>query len=142
MIMRLKMFFTPQLCIVAALLGNKKVNAEKLLKCFKYNKCHLITKGPQCHPFFKVPNYLSSTNNVGLIFNISFQFVPILRDNERWHAAFLVGLVACMSFKGIANVQHQRSISGELSMRCYFDRYFMHGFFVQKFTQSFFVLTF
>ncbi len=32
MIMRLKMFFTPQLCIVTALLGNKKVNAEKLIK--------------------------------------------------------------------------------------------------------------
>jgi len=41
-----------------------------------------------------------------------FQFTPIFRQNDNWHAAFLIGLVACMSFQGIANIKQQRSIIG------------------------------
>ena len=37
----------------------------------------------------------------------------MLRDNRNWHTAFLVGLVASMSFQGIANIKQQRSIIGK-----------------------------
>lgn len=63
LIMRLKLFFTPHMCIIASLLASKK-------------------------------------------------YVTIFKTREV-HLAVLVGIVACMSFQGVRNINEQRQIMGE-----------------------------
>jgi len=63
LIMRLKLFFTPHLCIITSLLASKK-------------------------------------------------YITVFKSREI-HLAVLVGLVACMSLQGIANIKEQRQIMGE-----------------------------
>ncbi len=37
----------------------------------------------------------------------------MLRSNQTWHYAFIAGLIAVMSFQGVANIKQQRSIVGK-----------------------------
>ena len=95
-IMRLKLFFTPQLCILAALLLNAKVVYGKYF-------IYLIWRE-------KIVNR-SKTLLINYILFHLFQYVPFLRSRAL-HLSLIAILVAGMSIEGVSNLKKQHDTIG------------------------------
>ena len=96
-IMRLKLFFTPQLCILTALLLNAKVLYGKnifiyLIRIKKYQ------------------TVLKHFDKLTELFH-SFQYVPFLRSRAL-HLSLIAILVAGMSIEGVSNLKKQHDTIG------------------------------
>ena len=87
MIMRLKLFWSPQLCIVSGLVASEKVSTIDEL----YNLLLLIKD----------------------LILFLLQLLRPIHKRRDYQLAIIFALFACMSYQGIQNIQQQRNIKGK-----------------------------
>nr|CAD7199617.1 unnamed protein product [Timema douglasi] len=120
LVMRLKLFLTPQLCILTSLLAARRLNLEevnprlqrgRVEKHFKKTTpVHPTEIRASISPFSAV--YFNTTS--ALANYATEAFFSFLRSREL-HWAGLVLLVCCMSPRGLYNLRRQWGIMGEAS---------------------------